>query len=45
MNISLDTFVFNGTAVGFGSKASLNDKVNVFQGGSKVSIAVAAEVP
>jgi hypothetical protein len=40
MNVSLDSFVFNGGLVGLGAKASVHDKVNVFQGGSKLSVIV-----
>ena len=40
MNVSLDSFVFNGKFVGLGAKASTNDRVNVFQGGSKIAVLV-----
>jgi len=38
LKFSLDSFVFGGKVVGFGSKASAADKVNVFQGGSKLGV-------
>jgi len=38
MNVSLDSFVFNGRLAGLGAKASTHDKVNVFQGGSKLAV-------
>jgi hypothetical protein len=38
MKVSLDSFVFAGRLVGFGAKASLNDRVNLFQGGSKLAV-------
>ncbi len=38
MNISLDSFVFGGRCVGLGSKASFNDRVNLFQGGQKLAV-------
>lgn len=37
MPISVDTFVLGGRVRGFGSKASLHDRVNVFQGGRKLA--------
>jgi hypothetical protein len=40
MPISMDTYVFNGRVHGFGSKASLNARVNVFQGGQKLAVHV-----
>lgn len=40
LNFSLDTFVFQGRVVGFGSKISASDKVNLFQGGSKMAVVV-----
>ena len=40
MNISLDTYLFGGKVAGFGSKASSNAKVNVFQGGQKLAVHV-----
>jgi hypothetical protein len=40
MNISLDSFVFNGKLAGLGAKASVHDKVNIFQGGSKLPVIV-----
>jgi hypothetical protein len=43
MNISLDSFVFNGKLVGLGAKASVHDKVNVFQGGSKLPVIVTSD--
>ncbi|CRK57282.1 OrfE protein [Alloactinosynnema sp. L-07] len=42
MPISLDTYLFNGRVAGFGSKASLNARVNVFQGGQKLAVHVGA---
>lgn len=41
MPVSFDTFVFGGRVVGFGSKASLNARLNVFQGGQKLAVHVA----
>lgn len=38
MNVSLDSFVFDGRCVGLGSKASFNDRVNLFQGGQKLAV-------
>lgn len=38
LNFSLDSFVFRGRHVGFGSKASAQDKVNLFQGGTKIAV-------
>ena len=38
MKFSMDMFMFNGKFQGFGSKVSTSDKLNVFQGGSKLSI-------
>ncbi len=40
MKVSLDSFLFGGRLVGFGAKASMNDRVNLFQGGSKLSVIV-----
>jgi hypothetical protein len=40
LNVSLDSFVFDGALVGLGAKASAQDKVNVFQGGSKLAVVV-----
>jgi hypothetical protein len=40
MPISFDTFVFGGRVVGFGSKASFNARLNVFQGGRKLAVHV-----
>jgi hypothetical protein len=40
MPASFDTFVFGGVAQGFGSKASLNARLNVFQGGQKLAVHV-----
>ncbi len=40
MNVSMDSFVFNGKLCGFGAKASRNDKINLFQGGSKLAVMV-----
>ncbi|GGB34780.1 hypothetical protein GCM10011505_15290 [Tistrella bauzanensis] len=41
MKISLDSFVFGGRFIGFGAKASNNERVNVFQGGRKLAVRVA----
>lgn len=41
--ISLDTFLLGGDVAGFGSKASANAKVNVFQGGQKLAVHVVGE--
>ena len=41
MKVSLDTFVFGGRFIGFGAKASNNERVNVFQGGRKLAVRVA----
>jgi hypothetical protein len=38
LNVSLDSFVFGGRLVGLGAKASPHAKVNLFQGGSKLSV-------
>ncbi len=38
MNVSFDSFVFDGRCVGLGSKASFNDRVNLFQGGQKLAV-------
>jgi hypothetical protein len=43
MPVSLDTFVLRGRARGFGSKASLNPRLNVFQGGQKLAVQVVRE--
>jgi hypothetical protein len=40
LNTSLDSFVFDGRLVGLGAKASARDKVNLFQGGSKLAVVV-----
>ena len=40
MRVSCDTFILAGRFAGFGAKASLAEKVNVFQGGRKVSVMV-----
>ena len=40
MKVSLDTFVFGGRFIGFGAKASNNERVNVFQGGRKLAVRV-----
>lgn len=40
MPVSFDTFVFDGRVRGFGAKASLNARVNVFQGGQKLAVHV-----
>lgn len=38
MPVSFDTFVLGGRVRGFGSKASLNARLNVFQGGQKLAV-------
>jgi hypothetical protein len=38
LHTSLDSFVFDGRLVGLGAKASAHDKVNLFQGGSKLAV-------
>lgn len=38
MNFSLDSFMFAGKLKGLGSKASPEDKVNLFQGGRKMAV-------
>jgi hypothetical protein len=38
LNVSLDSFVFDGRLVGLGAKASAGAKVNLFQGGSKLAV-------
>lgn len=40
MPISFDTFVLGGRVRGFGSKASLHARLNVFQGGQKLAVHV-----
>ncbi|MFJ3831955.1 hypothetical protein ACIPWI_28855 [Streptomyces sp. NPDC090046] len=45
MAVSLDSFVWAGRFVGFGSKASTSDRVNVFQGGRKLSVRVSGDLP
>lgn len=40
MPFSFDTFVMDGRVRGFGSKASLNLRLNVFQGGQKLAVHV-----
>jgi len=40
MPISLDAYVLGGALAGFGSKASHNAKVNIFQGGRKLAVHV-----
>lgn len=40
MPASFDTFVFGGRVQGYGSKASLNARLNVFQGGQKLAVHV-----
>jgi hypothetical protein len=44
MPVSMDTYVLSGKVRGFGSKASLNARVNVFQGGQKLAVHVIDEV-
>lgn len=44
MAVSLDSFVWGGRFVGFGAKASTGDRVNVFQGGRKLSVRVSGSV-
>jgi hypothetical protein len=43
MPVSLDTYLIGGTLAGFGSKASRNAKVNIFQGGQKLAVHVVGE--
>lgn len=43
MPVSLDAFVFHGRVCGFGSKASLHPRLNVFQGGQKLAALVVDE--
>ncbi len=43
MPVSFDTFVTGGQVRGFGSKASLNARLNVFQGGQKLAVHVCGE--
>jgi hypothetical protein len=43
MRVSCDTFILGGRFSGFGAKASLAEKVNVFQGGRKVSVIVTTQ--
>jgi hypothetical protein len=43
MSISLDSFVLGGRFRGFGSKASLQARVNVFRGGRKLAAHVLAD--
>lgn len=40
MPTSFDTFVLGGRVRGFGAKASLNRRLNVFQGGQKIAVHV-----
>ncbi|MBP2705466.1 hypothetical protein JOL79_16770 [Microbispora sp. RL4-1S] len=40
MAFSLDTYVLGGQVAGFGSKASHNARVNIFQGGRKLAVHV-----
>ncbi|BCL17530.1 hypothetical protein [Micromonospora sagamiensis] len=40
MPVSFDSFVLGGRVHGFGSKASLNPRLNVFQGGQKLAVHV-----
>lgn len=40
LHTSLDSFVFDGRLVGLGAKASAHDKVNLFQGGSKLAVVI-----
>ena len=43
MAISLDTYLLGGQVAGFGSKASHNAKINIFQGGQKLAVHVLPE--
>jgi hypothetical protein len=43
MPISLDTYLFGGRVAGFGSKASRNSKINIFQGGQKLAVHVSGD--
>ncbi|HZB33777.1 MAG TPA: hypothetical protein VE465_26695 [Streptosporangiaceae bacterium] len=45
MPVSLDTYLFRGKVAGFGSKASLNARLNVFQGGQKLALHVVEPPP
>jgi uncharacterized circularly permuted ATP-grasp superfamily protein len=45
MPVSLDTYVLRGQVAFLGSKASLKPRVNVFQGGQKLSVHVVAKRP
>lgn len=45
MPVSFDSFVLGGRVYGFGSKASLNPRLNVFQGGQKLAVHVADRAP
>ena len=45
MAISLDTYVLGGAVAGFGSKASRQARVNVFQGGQKLAVHVVSGEP
>ncbi len=45
MPASLDTFLFEGRFQLLGSKASFHDKLNLFQGGRKIAVRVAAPIP
>ncbi|MDI5964532.1 hypothetical protein [Streptantibioticus silvisoli] len=40
MSISLDAYLLGGALAGFGSKASHNAKINIFQGGQKLAVHV-----
>ena len=37
MPVTFDTYVMRGRVLGFGSKAGLNPRLNVFQGGQKLA--------
>ncbi|MEV6975932.1 hypothetical protein [Kitasatospora sp. NPDC093806] len=45
MPVSLDTYLIHGKVAFLGSKASLNARVNVFQGGQKLSVHVTPPDP
>lgn len=41
-NLSLDTFLFAGQVAGYGAKASIRHRVNLFKGGQKLAVLVGA---
>ncbi|WP_214103831.1 hypothetical protein [Acrocarpospora catenulata] len=44
MPVTFDTYVMRGRVLGFGSKAGLNPRLNVFQGGQKLAVRVIGDV-